>query len=68
MTMETIEYRTVDKSKWGDGPWQDEPDKKQWRDPETGLPCLIVRGPGGALCGYVGVPANSPAFGRVAIL
>jgi hypothetical protein len=60
--VETIEYRTVDKSQWGDGPWQNEPDKKQWRDPETGLPCLIVRGPSGALCGYVGVTEGHPFY------
>lgn len=62
--MKTIEYRTVDKSQWGDGPWQNEPDKKQWRDPETGLPCLIVRGPAGALCGYVGVSEDHPWYGK----
>jgi hypothetical protein len=38
--MDTIEYRTIDKSQWGPGPWQDEPDKKQWQDEATGLPCL----------------------------
>ena len=53
--METKEYRTIDKSTWGAGPWQDEPDKMQFPDPESGLPCLIVRNPQGALCGYVGV-------------
>lgn len=54
--METKEYHTVEgKEKWGDGPWVTEPDKKQWQDAATGLPCLIVRNPGGALCGYVGV-------------
>lgn len=62
--MQTIEYRTVDKSGWGDGPWQSEPDKRQWRDEATGLPCLIVRGPSGALCGYVGVPATHPLHGK----
>ena len=62
--METIEYRTVDKSAWGDGPWQSEPDKKQWLDEETGLPCLMVRGPHGALCGYVGVPRSHPHYGK----
>lgn len=36
--METLEYRTKDKSTWGDGPWQQEPDKKQWQDAATGLP------------------------------
>lgn len=53
--METKEYRTVDKTKWGAGPWQNEPDKVQWQDEVTGLPCLIVRGPVGSWCGYVGV-------------
>jgi hypothetical protein len=44
----------VDKRKWGPGPWMDEPDKIQYPDPETGLPCLAVRGPLGSWCGYVG--------------
>ena len=65
MAVETIEYRgVVDKSTWGDGPWQAEPDKKQWSDPATGLPCLIVRGPVGALCGYVGVSPDHPLYGK----
>ena len=62
--METIEYRTVDKSGWERGPWDHEPDKKQWRDEATGLPCLIVRNDFGALCGYVGVPPGHPWHGR----
>lgn len=62
--MQTIEYRFRDKSSWGDGPWQSEPDKKQWRDEATGLPCLIVRGPSGALCGYVGIAEGHPYFGK----
>lgn len=61
--MQTIEYRTVDKSTWGRGPWADEPDKIQYQDEATGLPCLIVRSPVGALCGYVGVPEGHPWFG-----
>lgn len=62
--METIEYRdVVDKSVWGNGPWADEPDKLQWQDDETGLPCLIVRNPVGSLCGYVGVPLGHPWHG-----
>ncbi len=60
--METREWRTMDKSGWGSGPWQDEPDKKQWRDEATGLPCLIVRNGMGALCGYVGMPAVPLGF------
>jgi hypothetical protein len=55
-------YTTIDKSDWGDGPWQSEPDKMQWRDEATGLPCLIVRGPFGGLCGYVGLAPEHPAY------
>lgn len=44
------------------GVWQDEPDKEQWIDKETGLPCLLVRSFSGALCGYVGVSRNHPAY------
>jgi hypothetical protein len=60
--MEAREYRTQDKSDWGHGPWQEEPDKMQFVDQATGLPCLIVRNHSGALCGYVGVPENHKAF------
>lgn len=63
--METKEYRTIDKSEWPRGEWINEPDKKQWTDEETGLPCLIVRTPwGGNLCGYVGVTSNHPFHGK----
>lgn len=63
--MKTIQYKTVDKSNWGQGPWQNEPDKVQWLDKATGLPCLIVRQPmSGHFCGYVGVPKGHPAFGK----
>lgn len=59
------EWWTVDKAAWGDGPWQHEPDKRQWRDAATGLPCLIVRNAEiGQLCGYVGVPPSHPAHGK----
>jgi hypothetical protein len=42
------------------GPWKDEPSKIQWVDQATGYPCLIVRGGGGALCGYAGVYPGHP--------
>lgn len=54
----------VDKSSWPRGPWDSEPDKIEWRDEATGLPCLIVRGGMGALCGYVGVPSSHPLHGK----
>lgn len=60
--MQTKEYRTIDKSKFKSqlGAWMQEPDKVQFEDPETGLPCLIVRNQMGALCGYVGVGPGHP--------
>lgn len=58
------EYRTVDKSDWGSGRWTDEPDKAVWVDEATNLDCMIVRGPSGALCGYVGIPESHRFYGR----
>lgn len=56
-------WKTIDKSEWPQrGEWDTEPDKAQWIDEKTGLDCLIVRGPTGALCGYVGVPESNTLF------
>lgn len=63
--MNAIEYSTVDKSGWGPGAWQDEPDKVQWPDEATGLPCLAVRNrDSGNWCGYVGVPPGHALHGK----
>lgn len=51
----------VDKSTWGDGPWQAEPDHVDWRDTETNYPCIAHRNEAGAWCGYVGLPPGHPA-------
>jgi len=57
------QWTTIDKTGWPQrGAWDDEPDKVQWIDEETGLDCLIVRGPSGSLCGYVGVPESHPDY------
>jgi len=59
------EYTTLDKSNWVPGEWQNEPDKIQWQDEATGLPCLLVRNAHfGNLCGYVGVPKTHPMYGE----
>ena len=47
---------TMDKTSWGDGPWQTESDYHEWVDSKTGLDCRIRRNGSGALCGYVGLP------------
>ena len=63
--MEHKTWTTMDKASWGPGPWQDEPDKEQFADEATGLPCLIRRSDlSGSLCGYVGVSEGHPWFGK----
>ena len=53
----------IDKSEWGEGPWQDEPDRIEWR--EGGYPCLMARvAYSGAWCGYVAVPPGHPWHGK----
>lgn len=53
----------MDKTAWGPGPWQSEPDRAEWRS--NGLPCLIVRSEAtGSLCGYVGLSEGHPWFER----
>lgn len=55
----------VDRTGWPKGPWDDEPDRVEWRDEATKLPCLIVRqGNSGHLCGYVGVPPGHMLHGK----
>lgn len=45
------------------GPWQDEPDRLEWR--HKGVPCLIVRNPTGFnLCGYAAVNPGHPWHGK----
>ncbi len=56
-----MELHVLDKSDWGPGPWQDEPDRAEWRDEKTGLPCLAIRHRDhGNWCGYVAVPGDHP--------
>jgi hypothetical protein len=55
--IEPIEYH---KETWANGPWMEEPDRKQWQ--HAGYACLIVRNHMGALCGYVGIPEDHPDF------
>lgn len=59
------EYK-IDKTDWPRGPWDDEPDRVEWRSKGTPrLPCLIVRGGiPGSLCGYIGVPPGHPWHGK----
>jgi hypothetical protein len=63
--METKTYTTLDRAAlgWPTGPWDGEPDKVQWPDEATGLPCLAVRHKRlGHWCGYVGVAEGHPWY------
>ena len=65
--METKTYMTIDRTAlgWPAGPWDGEPDKMQWPDVLTGLPCLAVRHPSyGHWCGYVGLPPEHLMYGK----
>lgn len=56
----------VKRTGWAKGPWDNEPDRLQWKDQDTGYPCLIVRNItfGGNLCGYVAVNPDHPLYGK----
>jgi hypothetical protein len=60
--MTTEEYK-VDKSTWGAGEWQNEPDRVDFG--HAGFACLALRHPEhGHFCGYVAVPREHPRYGR----
>lgn len=49
---------------WGEGEWNDEPDRVQWVDDFTGYDCLIKRNHSGVFCGYVAIPISHPMYGK----
>src|SRR5688572_8909803 len=55
----------IDRTGWGPGPRDAEPDKIEWRDEATGYPCGALRAePSSGYCGgYIGVPKDHPVFG-----
>ncbi len=63
MVEEKIDPMVIDKSPWGDGPWQTEPDRVEWE--HAGFPCLALRHDrSGHFCGYVAVPPGHPLHGK----
>jgi hypothetical protein len=55
--------RNSDRSQWGAGPWDNEPENRIEFE-HAGLPCILHRGCGGAWCGYVGLSTSHPAHGK----
>lgn len=63
--MKNAEPVNIDKSTWGPGPWQAEPDRVEWKDPDTGMPCMAIRNHSmGFWCGYAAVIPGHPAYGK----
>lgn len=61
--METATEYKVDKSTWGPGEWQAEPDRVDFI--AHGFACLALRHPEhGHFCGYVAVPREHPFYGK----
>lgn len=58
---ENLEMPVIDKSTWGPGEWQNEPDRVDFI--HAGFSCFALRHDRhGHWCGYVGVPAGHPAY------
>jgi len=55
MTPELRDSYKIDKTGWGEGPWNSEPDRLDFH--HAGFPCLALRNHSGNWCGYVGLPA-----------
>lgn len=59
-----MKWTFADRTSWKKGPWDQESiDKKVWKDKETGLDCMIHRGPFGSWCGYVGLTKSHKLYG-----
>lgn len=56
----------MDKAIFGDGPWQDEPDRYSFT--HDGYSCVLIRNNSGAWCGYVHVHENHPWYKDLDIL
>ena len=54
----------VDKTAWGPGQWNDEPDKVHFVVKENGMDGLAVRGPHGGWCGYIAIEPGHPDHGK----
>jgi|WetSurMetagenome_2_1015567.scaffolds.fasta_scaffold156149_5 hypothetical protein len=58
-----IETNLYDKSSWPRGEWDNEPDKIEFTDEETGYFCEAARvNYSGVWCGYVSIPFSHPAL------
>lgn len=60
---EQITWRLHDRIGEPSGPWDAEPDRIAWTDPDTGYPALMRRNQFGSWCGYVAVPPGHCAHG-----
>jgi hypothetical protein len=63
-----IETNLYDKSSWPRGEWDNEPEKIEFTDEETGYKCTALRNKyNGTWCGYVYIPKGHPSFAITSI-
>ena len=60
---EQVVERLYSREDKASGPWDSEPDRIAWTDPDAGYPCLMRRNDRGSWCGYVAVPPGHTAHG-----
>ncbi len=61
--MSDMKNKPIDRSGFGPGPWDGEPDRVDLVT-EEGFPGLILRNSMGGLCGYLAVPPGHPWHGK----
>jgi|SRR5580765_5055410 len=59
---EQVILPNYDKTKWGKGEWDNEPDRKDFI--HAGFSCFILRNHTGNWCGYVGLPNTHSSYGK----
>mgnify|MGYP001576486243 CR=1 FL=1 len=60
--MEDGHAGAVNRTGWGPGPWDGEPDQRVWL--HAGMLCAAIRKPVGFWCRYVALPQGHPDFGN----
>ena len=61
--MSSVQEYKIDRTGWPKGPWDNEPDRIEWKT-KAGLVGLMVRPRHGGWCGYVALPPTHPDHGK----
>lgn len=58
------QYNLINRTKFSEGEWMEEPDLVKLIDEKIWRPCLILRNTTGNLCGYIGIHEPSKLYGK----